>query len=178
MLFFSFLRFPARFPFGRSPRYLSFMIFPTQKMLTLRRTRVPVLARTLRAVLYGATVFLSFFLMLVFMTYNVRDSLSLPFQRALTHPIFLSYLPSLTGVSHPGCSLGRVYWALLPRWVDGRRWRFVRRQRRAGQRNGVSLTEWQSQPLWGLFALNNGVVFYACYIAALYRRRIVSFERE
>lgn len=40
---------------------------------------MPFLLRVLRAVLYGATVFLSFFLMLVFMTYNVRLlDLSLP----------------------------------------------------------------------------------------------------
>jgi solute carrier family 31 (copper transporter), member 1 len=32
---------------------------------------VPTVSRLLRATLYGATVFLSFFLMLIFMTYNV-----------------------------------------------------------------------------------------------------------
>lgn len=36
------------------------------------RTPVPLVSRAIRASLYGATVFLSFFLMLVFMTYNVR----------------------------------------------------------------------------------------------------------
>lgn len=36
------------------------------------RTPVPFVARASRALLYGASVFLSFFLMLVFMTYNVR----------------------------------------------------------------------------------------------------------
>lgn len=36
------------------------------------RTTVPPLARTMRAALYAITIFLSFFLMLVFMTYNVR----------------------------------------------------------------------------------------------------------
>ena len=36
------------------------------------RTPVPPITRALRALLYGATVFLSFFLMLIFMTYNVR----------------------------------------------------------------------------------------------------------
>lgn len=51
---------------------------------------VPLFTRVLRAVLYAATVFLSFFLMLVFMTYNVsRHSLMLP---ALTL--------SLPGLSH------------------------------------------------------------------------------
>ena len=37
------------------------------------RTPVPPFTRALRAALYGATVFLSFFLMLIFMTYNVRS---------------------------------------------------------------------------------------------------------
>lgn len=37
-----------------------------------RRTPLPFLPRLTRAALYGAQVFLSFFLMLVFMTYNVR----------------------------------------------------------------------------------------------------------
>lgn len=32
---------------------------------------IPPISRAIRALLYGATVFLSFFLMLVFMTYNV-----------------------------------------------------------------------------------------------------------
>ena len=41
------------------------------------RTPVPPVSRTLRAALYGATVFLSFFLMLVFMTYNVGRFFSL-----------------------------------------------------------------------------------------------------
>lgn len=36
------------------------------------RTTLPVHYRALRAVLYGASVSLSAFLMLVFMTYNVR----------------------------------------------------------------------------------------------------------
>lgn len=37
------------------------------------RSNIPIPPRALRAALYGATVFLSFFLMLVFMTYNVRS---------------------------------------------------------------------------------------------------------
>jgi copper transporter 1 len=45
------------------------------------RTPVPLVARSVRAILYGASVFLSFFLMLVFMTYNVRR----PFSSVLTH---------------------------------------------------------------------------------------------
>ena len=35
------------------------------------RTPLPFTARVTRAALYGAQVFLSFFLMLIFMTYNV-----------------------------------------------------------------------------------------------------------
>lgn len=53
------------------------------------RVPVPVTARALRASLYGATIFLSFFLMLIFMTYNV--SLPLPH-----HSIqLLSLLPNV-----------------------------------------------------------------------------------
>lgn len=37
------------------------------------RTPVPFVPRLLRSVLYGASVFLSFFLMLIFMTYNVSS---------------------------------------------------------------------------------------------------------
>ena len=40
------------------------------------RIRIPVGMRFSRAVLYGAQVFLSFFLMLIFMTYNVRHHLT------------------------------------------------------------------------------------------------------
>lgn len=49
----------------------------------LPRTPVPLFARILRAVLYGASVFVSFFLMLVFMTYNV--CLPYPLYRPLPH---------------------------------------------------------------------------------------------
>ena len=40
-----------------------------------RRTPLPFTARVTRASLYGAQVFLSFFLMLVFMTYNVSTQM-------------------------------------------------------------------------------------------------------
>ncbi|KAF7376415.1 FAD-binding FR-type domain-containing protein [Mycena sanguinolenta] len=49
---------------------------------------VPFLLRVLRAVLYGATVFLSFFLMLVFMTYNAYLILATVLGAALGHYIF------------------------------------------------------------------------------------------
>lgn len=45
---------------------------PSTNVFTHRRAALPVHYRTLRAVLYGASVLLSCFLMLVFMTYNVR----------------------------------------------------------------------------------------------------------
>lgn len=45
---------------------------PPSSVVCDRRAAIPVHYRTLRAVLYGASVFLSCFLMLVFMTYNVR----------------------------------------------------------------------------------------------------------
>jgi copper transporter 1 len=40
----------------------------------LFRVTVPLVPRIVRATLYGSTIFLSFFLMLVFMTYNVSFS--------------------------------------------------------------------------------------------------------
>ncbi|KAJ7268687.1 Ctr copper transporter [Mycena haematopus] len=49
---------------------------------------VPFLLRVLRATLYGATVFLSFFLMLVFMTYNAYLIFATVFGAALGHFIF------------------------------------------------------------------------------------------
>jgi len=51
-------------------------------------TPVPFLLRLLRAGLYGATVFLSFFLMLVFMTYNAYLILATVLGAALGHFIF------------------------------------------------------------------------------------------
>ncbi|KAJ6594231.1 Ctr copper transporter family-domain-containing protein [Mycena capillaripes] len=51
-------------------------------------TPVPFLLRALRAGLYGATVFLSFFLMLVFMTYNAYLIFATVFGAALGHFIF------------------------------------------------------------------------------------------
>ncbi|KAF7321676.1 FAD-binding FR-type domain-containing protein [Mycena kentingensis (nom. inval.)] len=51
-------------------------------------TLVPFRLRLLRAGLYGVTVFLSFFLMLVFMTYNVYLILATVFGAALGHFIF------------------------------------------------------------------------------------------
>jgi len=51
-------------------------------------TPVPFLLRVLRATLYGATVFLSFFLMLVFMTYNAYLIFATVFGAALGHFIF------------------------------------------------------------------------------------------
>jgi len=51
-------------------------------------TPVPFLLRALRAALYGATVFLSFFLMLVFMTYNAYLIFATVFGAALGHFVF------------------------------------------------------------------------------------------
>lgn len=44
--------------------------------LNLNSIPVPFASRVTRASLYGASVFVSFFLMLVFMTYNVSALLS------------------------------------------------------------------------------------------------------
>ncbi|KAJ7073223.1 Ctr copper transporter [Mycena belliarum] len=49
---------------------------------------VPLLPRVLRAALYGASVFLSFFLMLVFMTYNAYLILATVLGAAIGHFIF------------------------------------------------------------------------------------------
>ena len=54
---------------------MSFYSRPTHQVVDDGRfsTPLPFTVRFSRALLYGAQVFLSFFLMLVFMTYNVRD---------------------------------------------------------------------------------------------------------
>ncbi|KAF5348624.1 hypothetical protein D9758_006858 [Tetrapyrgos nigripes] len=49
---------------------------------------VPPISRAIRAILYGATVFLSFFLMLVFMTYNAYLILAVVLGAAFGHYIF------------------------------------------------------------------------------------------
>jgi len=51
-------------------------------------TPVPPITRAVRATLYGLTVFLSFFLMLVFMTYNAYLITSVVIGAALGHYIF------------------------------------------------------------------------------------------
>ncbi|EIN11437.1 copper transporter [Punctularia strigosozonata HHB-11173 SS5] len=51
-------------------------------------TPIPPAARALRSFLYGATVFLSFFLMLVFMTYNAYLILAVVVGAALGHYVF------------------------------------------------------------------------------------------
>ncbi|PPQ92990.1 hypothetical protein CVT25_000191 [Psilocybe cyanescens] len=55
---------------------------------SLTGTPVPTVSRVLRAVVYGATVFLSFFLMLVFMTYNAYLIAATVVGAALGHYIF------------------------------------------------------------------------------------------
>ncbi|KAF9222518.1 Ctr copper transporter [Gyrodon lividus] len=53
---------------------------------------VPTLYRALRAILYGASVFLSFFLMLVFMTYNAYLISAVVAGAALGHYVFGGYV--------------------------------------------------------------------------------------
>jgi len=55
-------------------------------------TPVPFYPRAFRATLYGAQVFVSFFLMLVFMTYNVGLAVSLRMSADLLHRLIL-FLP-------------------------------------------------------------------------------------
>lgn len=61
---------------GRQPRF-SFPGIP-----------VPLVSRLTRATLYGATVFLSFFLMLIFMTYNAYLILAVVLGAAIGHFLF------------------------------------------------------------------------------------------
>jgi len=58
---------------------------PTAKGKTFQ---VPSIPRAIRAILYGATIFLSFFLMLVFMTYNAYLILAVVVGAALGHYVF------------------------------------------------------------------------------------------
>jgi len=51
-------------------------------------TPVPLYPRILRAVLYGAQVFVSFFLMLVFMTYNAYLILAVVLGASIGHFVF------------------------------------------------------------------------------------------
>jgi len=55
-------------------------------------TPVPLLARAIRAALYGTSVFLSFFLMLVFMTYNAYLIVAVVIGAALGHFIFGTHI--------------------------------------------------------------------------------------
>ncbi|KAJ3008963.1 hypothetical protein NUW54_g2960 [Trametes sanguinea] len=66
----------------------------TGSLVTKARVGVPLpfSARVSRAVLYGASVFLSFFLMLVFMTYNAYLILATVVGAALGHYIFSSHM--------------------------------------------------------------------------------------
>jgi len=61
--------------------------------------QVPPLYRVIRALLYGATVFLSFFLMLVFMTYNAYLILATVAGAAIGHYIFGSHIDTEGGAS-------------------------------------------------------------------------------
>ncbi|KAF5391902.1 hypothetical protein D9757_001708 [Collybiopsis confluens] len=53
---------------------------------------VPLTARLLRAILYGVTVFLSFFLMLVFMTYNAYLIVAVVLGASIGHFVFGGYI--------------------------------------------------------------------------------------
>jgi len=55
---------------------------------SLTGTPVPIIPRVLRALIYGVTVFLSFFLMLIFMTYNAYLIGAVVVGAALGHYIF------------------------------------------------------------------------------------------
>lgn len=82
------------------------------------RTPLPFTARVTRASLYGAQVFLSFFLMLVFMTYNVsaRGSegadIAVLTSKLVRHTSFS--LPSL--VQRLVTSSSRPTWTSMPSW--------------------------------------------------------------
>ncbi|EJD43499.1 Ctr copper transporter [Auricularia subglabra TFB-10046 SS5] len=57
-----------------------------------RLSKIPIQQRVARAALYGSAVFLSFFLMLVFMTYNAYLIGAVVFGAALGHYIFGSHM--------------------------------------------------------------------------------------
>jgi len=58
------------------------------KKLSANCTPVPLYPRVFRAVLYGAQVFVSFFLMLVFMTYNAYLILAVVLGASIGHFVF------------------------------------------------------------------------------------------
>ncbi|KAF9815594.1 hypothetical protein IEO21_04515 [Rhodonia placenta] len=64
-------------------------------------TPLPLLARVTRAVLYGLTVFLSFFLMLVFMTYNAYLILAVVLGAGIGHFVFGSHMDLNAALSGP-----------------------------------------------------------------------------
>lgn len=95
-------------------------------------SRLPLTVRATRAAFYGLSVFISFFLMLVFMTYNVRRHSPYPYQ---IHIGFNTVV--ISGISHwrhhRRCYGGPLH--LQP--GDGPRGCFVGRWRRQG--HGLSL---------------------------------------
>jgi len=68
-------------------------------------TPVPTLPRILRAAVYGTTVFLSFFLMLVFMTYNAYLIFATVLGAAIGHYIFSSTISLDSLLSESGKGL-------------------------------------------------------------------------
>jgi len=77
---------------GRNTPELSEQEQPTLLGRSLRSTAtetpVPPISRVIRALLYGACVFLSFFLMLVFMTYNAYLIIAVVLGAAIGHYVF------------------------------------------------------------------------------------------
>jgi len=71
-------------------------------------TPIPPFPRTLRAILYGATIFLSFFLMLVFMTYNAYLILAVVVGAAIGHYIFGTHMDVDSVLSGSGGSSGKT----------------------------------------------------------------------
>jgi len=73
---------------------------------SLTGTPVPPITRALRALLYGATVFLSFFLMLIFMTYNAYLIAAVVIGASLGHYIFGSTINVNAILADPSGSKG------------------------------------------------------------------------
>jgi len=69
-------------------------------------TPVPTISRVLRALVYGVTVFLSFFLMLVFMTYNAYLIGAVVVGASLGHYIFGSTINVDAILANPSGSKG------------------------------------------------------------------------
>ena len=88
---------------ARKQGFVRYNAPPLTLLTSLRRFTVPPLYRVIRAILYGTSVGLSFFLMLVFMTYNVCPAACF----SNTYPYSFR-----TGIPDSGCRRRCYGWTL------------------------------------------------------------------